>query len=199
MECWKNGKVALFQLDHATSKRLFPSGKKHKTMKKNLITSIFVLAILSLISCDKNEQLPLSVGEVEKSECKSSDKSAIIEAETSDTLSCIDYSYNSTGKALTMKHINAVFNCCPEKIECDVSLKGDTIVIEESETSSACDCNCLYDLEFEIKNVEKTNYQVKLIEPYAGNEEKIIFEINLSKNISGNWCITRKGYPWGMN
>ena len=98
-----------------------------------------------------------------------------------------------------MKHINAAFNCCPGKIECKISLKGDTIVIEESETSSACDCNCLYDIGFEIKNVEKNTYQVKVIEPYAGNEDRIFFKIILSQNNSGNWCITRKGYPWGLN
>jgi hypothetical protein len=168
-------------------------------MKPKLLSTFIFCSILYLISCVNNEQLPLSVGEVEKSECKSSGKSEIIEAETPDTLTCIDYSYNSTEKVLSIKHINTAFNCCPGEIECNISLKGDTIVINESETSSLCDCNCLYDLEFEIKNVEKIIYLLKLVEPYAGNEEKILFEVNLSKDTAEKWCITRKGYPWGMN
>jgi hypothetical protein len=168
-------------------------------MKPKLLSSFIFCSILFLISCDKNEQHPLTVGEVEKSECKSSFKSTITGNDAPDTLSCIEYAYDHSNKKLNIKHINAGFNCCAGKIECDVSLQSDTIFILEFETSAACNCNCLYDLEFKIGNVEKTIYKIKLVEPYSGNEKKINFEIDLSKESIGEWCVTRKGYPWGMN
>ena len=49
---------------------------------------------------------------------------------------------------LHIKHINAVFNCCPDTIQADVSMKDNIITIVESETNPICDCICNYDLEY---------------------------------------------------
>jgi hypothetical protein len=40
-------------------------------------------------------------------------------------------------------------------------------------------------------------YVIRMIEPYSKNQAKIIFSIDLSKNKTGSFCVTRKNYPWG--
>ncbi len=51
---------------------------------------------------------------------------------------------------LYIKHVNAVFNCCPDTIKADVSMEGNIITIVESETNPICDCICDYDLEYTL-------------------------------------------------
>jgi hypothetical protein len=157
-----------------------------------------VIAVLSfLISCDKNEQLPISVGKVERSECKSGLKSVISEP-TPDTLCCVNYSYYPSEKQLIINHINAGFNCCPGEISCLVKLNGDTLIIEESESAPQCDCDCLFDLNYKIDNVVNTISQIIITEPYCNDNERIEFKVSLKENKDGCWCTTRKSYPWGM-
>jgi len=51
---------------------------------------------------------------------------------------------------LHIKHVNAVFNCCPDTIKADVSMEDNIITINESETNPICDCICDYDLEYRL-------------------------------------------------
>jgi len=168
------------------------------TRTHSLLIAIFTIIAIVMAACDEKESLPITFGLTNNPECKSFDKSAALN-EKADSLSCIEYSYNSESKTLTMKHINAGFNCCPGKISFDAIFRNDTLIIEESETSSLCDCNCLYDLEMEFKNIVDEKFQVMIIEPYCGDCEKIIFEINLKSKRNGEWCSVRKNYPWGMS
>jgi hypothetical protein len=127
------------------------------------------------------------------SDCKSNRK-----IDTTSNFSCAEYIYNESGKVLMLKHINTGFNCCPDLFYCTVSLKSDTIVISEFENSSLCDCNCLYDMDIEIKGVESKSYQIKFIEPYCGDQEKLEFPVNLAVLPQGSYCVTRTNYPWGI-
>jgi hypothetical protein len=97
-----------------------------------------------------------------------------------------------------LKHINAGFNCCPDSLSCDVALHGDTIIISEFEKSSLCHCNCLFDVDIEVNNIQKQNYQIRLIEPYAGKQAGIIFGMNLLTEQEGSFCVSRTQYPWGI-
>ncbi len=54
------------------------------------------------------------------------------------------------GGYLHIKHINALFNCCPDTIQADVSMKDNIITIVESEVNPICDCICDYDLEYTV-------------------------------------------------
>jgi len=112
--------------------------------------------------------------------------------------SCIQYTYSEEEKKLTLSHINAGFNCCPDSLFCKVDLAGDTLVISEFEKDALCNCDCLFDLKIEVTGIEKNGYYVKVIEPYCGDQEKLIFKIDLTNNISGAYCVERKLYPWGM-
>jgi hypothetical protein len=168
---------------------------------KKIIIPLSVLAFTGclLFSCDELLNPSSINGELlSHSDCKSS-KSASLSGETPDTLSCVHYTFNASENTLSVSHINAAFNCCPGEIKCDFSIDNDTIIIEESERTAQCSCDCLFDLEMEITGVESGDYIIKVVELYAGEEDKLIFEINLDDEDEGSFCVTRKQYPWGLS
>jgi len=160
---------------------------------------MIVVAALFVLSCDKetaDQQNPDVSGQIVKhTSCKEMLKSAA--QFTPDSLSCINYSFDGENK-LTVKHINAGFNCCPESLWCNISLKNDTIIFHEFEKSASCKCNCLYDLDMEVTGISTKKYFLKFVEPYCGEQEKLFFEIDLSEETEGLVCVTRKQYPWGI-
>jgi hypothetical protein len=114
--------------------------------------------------------------------------------------SCINYSYNESKKTLYIEHINAAFNCCPDSLSCYVTLNENFIVIYENEifdpSSAHCLCQCLYDLNIKLKGIEPQVYQIRIGEPYLGDQEELCFEIDLSLESNGSYCVSRSGYPW---
>ena len=59
---------------------------------------------------------------------------------------CIEFEYDGEG-VLSIKHINAAFNCCPDSFGVEVHLEGDVITIVEQEyLTNPCFCLCLYDM-----------------------------------------------------
>ena len=58
---------------------------------------------------------------------------------------CLEYLLKE-GSILSIKHINAGFNCCPE-IKTNVLTEENVIIIEEIEIDGPCLCLCLYDLD----------------------------------------------------
>ena len=171
---------------------------------KTKICSLIIICLIGFLthSCEEEEyyakQLTLTGQLISNSTCKNDFKAAVENPIPPDTLSCIDYSFNSLSNKLIIKHINAGFNCCPEKLYCEVSLNNDTIIIQEFEKSALCFCNCLYDLDIEVTGVTTIKYQLKFVEPYCGEQEKLIFEIDLNKEKEGLFCVVRKQYPWGI-
>ena len=172
---------------------------------KPIIYSLLFISLFGLfiISCEKNnndgKQLIITGQLINNSTCKNDLKSAYQIVETPDTLSCVNYSFNKAKNILTLKHINAGFNCCPDSLYCKVELIGDIIQIQEFEKNAQCNCNCLYDLDIEIYGVELKTYRIKFIEPYISDQNKLIFELNLNKDSNGSYCVTRKQYPWGID
>jgi hypothetical protein len=47
--------------------------------------------------------------------------------------SCLEYIFDSQTGILSLKHINAGFNCCPDSLFCQLKIKGDTLIIIEFE------------------------------------------------------------------
>jgi hypothetical protein len=158
------------------------------------------LAILMLTTSCENEkekaaQLIVSGKVVSRTDCKSLKSNAVVSA--SDSLSCAEYSYNEASYKLVIKHINAGFNCCPDSVYGNVTFSNDTIVIEEFESKPSCNCDCLYDLDIEIEGVVSQKYQIRFIEPYCGNQQQLIFGVDLASQKEGSFCVTRNQYPWG--
>ena len=125
--------------------------------------------------------------------------SSEIPGATPDTLSYVEYLYNRDKRKLTLKHINAGFNCCPDSLFCKIELRGDTIVIQEFEKIAGCNCNCLYDMYIELEGIEMREYQIRFIEPYALEQNQLVFSLDLMGCSIGEYSVTRKQYPWGMS
>ena len=174
-----------------------------------LIASIFVLSISCELEYlnnfnekgkDKKNQTQLVTGHLKgNSICKNNLMRGDTTVVTPDSLSHVEYSFDNEKKVLTFKHINAGFNCCPDSLYCKAELKGDTIIIQEYEQGGLCKCNCLYDLEIDVNGVDMKAYQIKFIEPYAKEQDKLIFGIDLTTDSTGSYHVTRKRYPWGIN
>jgi len=167
-----------------------------KTFLKIFAISILLAAFIS--ACETiTPQTDFSGKLIGHSDCKSGELS-VVETVTTDTLSCIEYEFESGDNSLHLKHINSGFNCCPGEIFTSFKLSNDSIIVTESEREPGCKCTCLFDLDMEIKGINAKVYHIKIIEPYIGENEKLNFTVDLNKVKVGSVCVTRKQYPWGM-
>lgn len=113
--------------------------------------------------------------------------------------SCVQYRYDANRRVLELTHENAGFNCCPDDIGADISVRGGLIVISEWERNAPCDCNCLYDIEMVIEDLQPGAYTLSFEEPYRSSHDmELRFAIDLSTEPEGRICVPRTHYPWGM-
>jgi hypothetical protein len=167
-------------------------------MKQFLTLAILMLLVFSVYSCSDTTPIPESNGKVtEYSECKFQD--GVKSEDTPDTVSCIEFYYDDDIDLLILRHINAGFNCCPGEITCKVTREGNYITIEEFQQESGCKCNCLYDVDIDIYDIEYGTYTIEFIEPLIGDAKPIKFEIDLHDSWPNEYCVTRTNYPWGMS
>ncbi|MCP4568847.1 MAG: hypothetical protein GY841_14815 [FCB group bacterium] len=133
----------------------------------------------------KGEQVQMSTG----ADSITSDQGCVV----------IDYDGYAT---LTIDHINAGFNCCPDTIGADITFEGNIITITEWESTDltgGCDCLCLYDLSFRIDDLTSGEYTIRIVEPYLSTgDDPLELTVDLRQNQSGQYCLTRTGYPWGL-
>ncbi|MFA6128061.1 MAG: hypothetical protein WC699_12200 [Bacteroidales bacterium] len=164
-------------------------------MKTKYLLALF--SLLAVNSCDREGSVTPTINRLSGSVCKGNGLKAA--TDQSSDKDCIQYSWES-GDSLAIKHVNAAFNCCPEGFRADVKVEGDTIIITENENSALCDCNCLYDLTYKISGIDKKTWWIRVEEPYinGSDQEKILFRAELRKNADGEFCLTRKSYPWGL-
>lgn len=160
--------------------------------KNTLLLGISLLVGVLITGCDREKP-------INHSNCKDfSLKSTAESGDYGSDTSCACYTYNFQEKKLILKHINAGFNCCPGEIYCDIDIENDTIFLTESEEKADCDCDCLYDIDIDISEVKKQKYYISIYEPYCKNQERIQFEIDLTLNETGVFCVRRTLYPWGI-
>jgi hypothetical protein len=161
------------------------------------IALLLIPIVIFLTGCDEennsNPEQSITGNVISQSDCKNF-KSTFTENDQS----CIQYYYNESSKTLHLTHINTGFNCCPGNISCSVSIADQTVTITEKEEAAMCNCNCLFDINIEVYEVKKADYVIKIVEPYIGDQEKLEFEIDLNDNISGEYCVNRDSYPWGI-
>jgi hypothetical protein len=168
-----------------------------KTIIKAILFSAIVLLLIT--GCkDPNapERSQISGNVTDRSSCKNF-KSGNLKFTVADTFSCVNYLYDTSTHKVIMNHINAGFNCGLESNTCEVSSSNDTIIIREVEHGPVADCLCLFDLEIELQGLNQQKYLVRFIEPYAEVQEQLIFEMDLTFVHGGEFCVIRKGYPWG--
>lgn len=61
---------------------------------------------------------------------------------------------------LRIRHENAVYNCCMERVEMDVYLDKDTLIIKEIPFGDNCNCICPYEIKYDINNLNYGKYYV---------------------------------------
>ena len=111
---------------------------------------------------------------------------------------CMEWIYDGVS-VLQIIHVNEGLNCCPV-IVADIWVDGDTITIEEIDSLylGGCYCLCLFDVDYEIVNLEPGEYRVKVIEPYVPlDQEPLEFTVDLREVPVGSYCVYRDFYPWG--
>lgn len=117
-------------------------------------------------------------------------------ASHSSNAECFEYQYNGQGQ-LALKHINSGFNCCPEKIDADISLSGGLIYIKEREKAQGCFCRCLFDIDYQINDLKPGTYTIEIKGPYVETtDESLRFDVELYGQCSGTFCVVRTHYPW---
>jgi hypothetical protein len=159
-----------------------------------LLVLLIVLIVFSNISgCKKDNTTPSEPNPIEitKTGCKT-------EFLLTDSIKqdCIEYQLIKN--ILHIKHVNAAFNCCPNKVYALAIISHDSVLITEKEIlTQPCKCNCLYDLDYDIPNITDSNYVIVINEPYVTVEsDKIIFSLNPVLSSVGSFCKTRSIYPW---
>lgn len=111
---------------------------------------------------------------------------------------CVEYDYDGRS-VLRLRHINAGFNCCPGTIAADIDVSAGRILIKERESSSLCDCDCLYDIGYEIAGLTPGTYRLTVVGPYQPEgDPPLEFVADLSGAASGTFCVERTHYPWGF-
>lgn len=111
---------------------------------------------------------------------------------------CIDYNYDGQS-VLSINHINAGFNCCPEELLAEFEIENGVITITESENldNGGCYCLCLFDFDYEIRNLPPGRYTIRVIGMYLGDDDPIEFTVDLpAEPYSGQYCVYRDHYPW---
>ena len=73
----------------------------------------------------------------------------------------IEYKSKADGYVY-VTHANALFNCCSEEIKVDVQVKGNDIVVTETETDNSCNCICPFDVSYELGKLEPGQYNVTI-------------------------------------
>ena len=174
-------------------------------MKRAVFFIFIAILFLSVNGCDKEIESPEITGAlVSHSACKSNAAVSalrVIEKPADDTISRIRYDYDETKGILYLTHENAGFNCCPDSLWCNISSEDNSITIQECEKEAMCNCECLFDLNVEIKGIKKTVYEIIYDEPYVkGTKMHVIkFTIDLTKETTGRFSVVRNNYPWGIN
>ncbi|MFH1194972.1 MAG: hypothetical protein V1720_04630 [bacterium] len=148
-----------------------------------------IFAFLTLSSCDAGEyDALLNTNRAESSDCKNYDVERFGFYSTSQE--CIEYEYVMRSY-LQIKHINARFNCCPGEFIVESRFSGDSIIVKETTTERNCLCVCPYDLSYQIENVLLNRYYFKVDQGYPDGYETLEFEIDLTKQIYGVFCVER--------
>jgi hypothetical protein len=164
-------------------------------MTKILKISFLIITIITFISCEENNtninDFDIAFDLLENTDCK------IFTKTDSSKQECVQYEYSTN--ILQLRHINSAFNCCPGNIKFDYSIINNVIIITEQEEEAACNCLCLYDLNYKIEGLPQGRYVIKFTPTYLPLTEEILeAEIDLENESSGEYCVNRNSYPWNI-
>jgi hypothetical protein len=113
---------------------------------------------------------------------------------------CVEYAYDGQS-VLNINHYNAGFNCCPDELLVSFKVQESNIIITEDELmiTGGCDCLCLFDFSYTLTNLPPGCYTITVMGMYLRDGEPLEFEVDLTSGpASGQHCVTRDNYPWGI-
>ena len=159
-------------------------------MKRNLLFKIIALLMLSVgiegCSSEGGNNAFFQMKNNANSGCKHA-------AGTRGESSAYDHEYvEYKGLAngyLALKHVNALFNCEPGKLEIQASIDGNEIRILENEELSLANCVCPYDLYCEVGPLSFGKYTLILCRGSFEYGEIARFTINYSIGLNGRFNI----------
>jgi hypothetical protein len=99
---------------------------------------------------------------------------------------CVSYVFSSG--VLKLTHAGAGFNCCGD-LSAKISIGDGVIEVAESKPG-LCDCECLFDVEYECTGIERVPYLLRFTGSLGGDMEV------LADSDDGVECVTRNSYPW---
>ena len=59
---------------------------------------------------------------------------------------------------MALKHVNAIFNCCPEEIIIEAKIENGKIIYNSFHKVNGCHCYCLFDTYCKIGPLSFTKY-----------------------------------------
>ncbi len=147
-----------------------------------LITKVLILFLaLVIVGCDdkedrSDEQVVFTgVKDLSHTDCKTTTKGISGKKEY--------LKLEAEGKYLAIKHINAVFNCCPGELFVTSKVRNDTIFINETEKEAGCKCICPYDLNYKVGALKYGKYHV-ILSHIKSNSILVEFDINFNSKTS---------------
>lgn len=170
--------------------------------QSKLFLFVSILAIFIIASCKSTNDSPnTGTGPIGKvinySECKNN--IGFVAKVYSSSDECIEYKYIKDKKLLEFTHINTGMNCCPEKITADIKINGNNIVIREHEAKAGCKCECLFDVNYQFKDISLDTYTIEIYAPLTDGtiQAPFVCKIDLTLTDSSSYCMKRGFYPWG--
>lgn len=174
-----------------------------------LITMAFFVVTLTLIFlfacsndktknpvCDNPFENEKAGRIINRTDCKNSTGVFLLQVNSTDE--ALTFNYYPEQKILQLSHINAAFNCCPEKISASYKFSNDTIKIFEKEAKAACHCECLYDINYELRNITSGIYHIEIFGPITDGKyySALVFDIDIINHRDSVFALYRGFYPW---
>jgi hypothetical protein len=172
------------------------SAKRSCTLSR--ILTVLLLLIPALLSTGCTEDNPALAEDaygalLESVGCKTAEGD--MEAQLASGEECLEWDLN--GRVLSLTHVDAAFNCCPESLTAEVLIDGSSITVIEGEVfddGGECDCICLFDLHIAVYDLTPDVYTVSVSGPYS--PEPLDTTIDLVAQPTGRYCEDREVYPW---
>lgn len=154
-----------------------------------------LLLLLAGAGCEKNirnKEEKIHVEEFSYSGCKDHLDVGNVSVRTApENQEYVKYEGNSDGY-LSIRHINVVFNCCPDTIKATASIERGVLLITEKEIVPKCNCTCKYDLTYKIGPLTADRkYTLRI---YRGTLEYANFSFTYDKSLK-NKIIIQKNNP----
>jgi len=159
---------------------------------KNLIKVLFLFGIIGFIafSCDEDDTTSkiLQVKDLTYNGCKEQKSNSDTIEEYID-FCIIDSNY------LAVRHVNAIFNCCPEEIIIEAKIKNSEIFYNSFHKVNGCHCECYYDTYCKIGPLSFDKYT--FIMSTYDIDDPIEFTIEFNQTTQGKYIIEREhvNYP----